>query len=404
MESGRVPYRIDKIALASDDWRNYTRRLENVPIEYMTCTSGAFADGDRVVVEFIGQSWASSKVIGFLDNPQGCGLDAWLLGNSARGPGDYSHMRWDYETDTWIAWGEIPGYEYGTDFYIRDKMFCSGSAFNFYLFGGCGRITGEPSPWTYDRSDHFTGTAWVSKQNMTAARCASGGFKIGTRHYVASGGQWEDNWDTFTLSDPYWAKINPSNQNWEFDPAANSWAAKTDCPIARDRSRAFTLFDLGYVFGGSTETPFNSIGQVLTVPTDFNAYSQISNSWITKQDMNRGRYRFAAGALNGQGYVFKGAVRISEVGDVPFYDVPLWGYWTRQIDKYSPTSNTWSSAGSLETSPTNYYATGMATSGNMGFGFLEDWGMWDANTDTFTAKAEVEGRYSTVYDLDMLRG
>ena len=46
--------------------------LRNVPVSYMTCNSGAFMAGDRVVVRFQGQDWASPRVIGFVDNPRSC--------------------------------------------------------------------------------------------------------------------------------------------------------------------------------------------------------------------------------------------------------------------------------------------------------------------------------------------
>lgn len=46
--------------------------LTNVPVTYMTCNAAAFAVDDSVVVMFDGQSWASPRVIGFIDNPKPC--------------------------------------------------------------------------------------------------------------------------------------------------------------------------------------------------------------------------------------------------------------------------------------------------------------------------------------------
>lgn len=60
---------------------NYATSYSAVPIEYMTCDHEAFADGDIVVVEFVGQTadgiegnWAAGKlkVIGFASNPKPC--------------------------------------------------------------------------------------------------------------------------------------------------------------------------------------------------------------------------------------------------------------------------------------------------------------------------------------------
>lgn len=53
---------------------NQTGSLSNVPVVYMTCNAKAFEEGDRVVVQFLGQDWANPRVIGFLDNPKPCQL------------------------------------------------------------------------------------------------------------------------------------------------------------------------------------------------------------------------------------------------------------------------------------------------------------------------------------------
>lgn len=52
---------------------NKTPTLEAVPVQYMTCNSGAFEVGDRCVVKFTNQDWAQPKIVGFVDNPKSCG-------------------------------------------------------------------------------------------------------------------------------------------------------------------------------------------------------------------------------------------------------------------------------------------------------------------------------------------
>ncbi len=52
---------------------NQASSLAAVPIVYGACNSYAFKVGDRVVVQFQGQDWTQPLVIGFLDNPRGCG-------------------------------------------------------------------------------------------------------------------------------------------------------------------------------------------------------------------------------------------------------------------------------------------------------------------------------------------
>ena len=51
--------------------------LSDVPIFYMGCNAAAFAVGDRVLVEFPGQTWQWPSVIGFEKEPKACEL--WAL-------------------------------------------------------------------------------------------------------------------------------------------------------------------------------------------------------------------------------------------------------------------------------------------------------------------------------------
>lgn len=57
---------------AQDLGINQSSSLANVPVTYMTCNASIFEVGDRVVVQFDGQSWGSPRVVGFLDNPRPC--------------------------------------------------------------------------------------------------------------------------------------------------------------------------------------------------------------------------------------------------------------------------------------------------------------------------------------------
>ena len=51
---------------------NQGNYLVDVPIEYMECDATVFEDGDRVLVQFVGQNWESPKVIGFESDPRPC--------------------------------------------------------------------------------------------------------------------------------------------------------------------------------------------------------------------------------------------------------------------------------------------------------------------------------------------
>ncbi|MEY2656191.1 MAG: hypothetical protein RLZZ524_3219, partial [Pseudomonadota bacterium] len=51
---------------------NTQATLDAVPFSYMTCNARSFSIGDRVVVQFLGQSWAAPQIIGYLDTPRPC--------------------------------------------------------------------------------------------------------------------------------------------------------------------------------------------------------------------------------------------------------------------------------------------------------------------------------------------
>lgn len=51
---------------------NQQTTLTGIPVTYMTCHAEAFEVGDRVIVQFDGQLWSASRVIGFVDHPKSC--------------------------------------------------------------------------------------------------------------------------------------------------------------------------------------------------------------------------------------------------------------------------------------------------------------------------------------------
>jgi hypothetical protein len=57
---------------------NQTDVLADVPVVYLDCHAEAFEAGDRVVVEFTGQSWDSPRIIGFESQPRPCAAEGML--------------------------------------------------------------------------------------------------------------------------------------------------------------------------------------------------------------------------------------------------------------------------------------------------------------------------------------
>jgi len=59
---------------------NQADALTNVTIKYMTCDGLIFQVGDHVVVQFVGQSQSSPKVVGFVSNPRNVGYTFTFAG------------------------------------------------------------------------------------------------------------------------------------------------------------------------------------------------------------------------------------------------------------------------------------------------------------------------------------
>ena len=71
---------------------------------------------------------------------------------------------------------------------------------------------------------------------------------------------------------------NPLNNNYVYDPVANTWEEKTPMPTARWGMAAAGYNDLIFVFGGSIDT---SIGNI----TKNEVYDPVLNTWTTKASM-----------------------------------------------------------------------------------------------------------------------
>lgn len=55
-------------------WAQEGHQLSEIPVEYLTCHANAFLPGDDVIIELVGQSWDTPKVIGFESNPRACDI------------------------------------------------------------------------------------------------------------------------------------------------------------------------------------------------------------------------------------------------------------------------------------------------------------------------------------------
>jgi hypothetical protein len=127
---------------------NESSTLVDIQFEYMDCHARAFREGDRVVVQFPGQSWATPKVIGFLDNPRACKWNVNFVGFSTdRLCGVFfyttSQTDWDkmrdlsktvkvrFDNGSWVT---LPNEDVIPYFQYSPGVFVEGYTYNDYFY------------------------------------------------------------------------------------------------------------------------------------------------------------------------------------------------------------------------------------------------------------------------------
>ena len=125
---------------------NQDTSLTDVPIEYLACNSAAFEVGDDVLIEFEGQNPNSPKVIGFKEEPKGCGFTitlsrgdsvpitlAWLVANNILLRFRvYTSSQVLVEHVTASAWGVSGALDHDGNKWILDQSQWSGQDSNGY--------------------------------------------------------------------------------------------------------------------------------------------------------------------------------------------------------------------------------------------------------------------------------
>jgi N-acetylneuraminic acid mutarotase len=136
---------------------------------------------------------------------------------------------------------------------------------------------------------------------------------------------------------PAWVAIDNA---WEFDPAADSWKALAPMPTKRGSPVAVSAGDKIYVIGGAVPGP----GQPAVHParphtsvSTVEEYDPATNTWRARTGMPTPRNHMVAGAINGKVYVASGRVGAafisggsSNVGVVEAYD-PASDSWSQGL-------------------------------------------------------------------------
>src|ERR1700686_5240406 len=115
---------------------------------------------------------------------------------------------------------------------------------------------------------------------------------------------------------PAWV---PINNTWEDDPATDNWKALAPLPTKRGSAVAAVVGDKIYVIGGAANLPGSEAMALMpTVPQEVlgtvEEYDPASNTWRARSPMPTPRNHAAAGAVNGKIYVIGGRVGAAFIG------------------------------------------------------------------------------------------
>src|ERR1700682_4039851 len=115
---------------------------------------------------------------------------------------------------------------------------------------------------------------------------------------------------------PGWVPIENA---WEYDPATDNWKALAPLPTKRGSAVAAVVGDKIYVIGGAAILPGSEAAALMpTTPQavlgTVEEYDPAKNTWRARSSMPTPRNHAAAGAVNGKIYVIGGRVGAAFIG------------------------------------------------------------------------------------------
>jgi len=324
-----VPYRVQTYQRAGQTWTSYTTRLDSVAIEYMSCNAGAFADGDRVVVEFTGQSWSSPKVIGFDENPVACTTDGILFWRCFTT--DLYPYFYQFATGSYVKKTEHPVADAGG--HAACGTYDSGQ--NVIYAGGSG---GDLLDAAYQYT--VLTETWADKTSMTYARMYFEGFSLAGSCIMIGG------YDSDTNT------ILTSCEKWNY--GSESWSSITSLPGPRMLMNEFVLGGVGHFFGGLSST-----GGWGGHESSGYKYDEETNSWtaIASYPAQTSAGQAFEDFATSKGYCTGGYTTGQwDNGDLAD-DAGI--YLTRRCYEFDPATNVWSQKADYDTwAWSTYYYVG----------------------------------------------
>jgi hypothetical protein len=286
----------------------------------MNCHSAAFADGDRVIVEFQGQDWSQPKVIGFASSPQGCGSDYWQIGGQLALRSTFLYRN---DSESWFVRSQAPA---GRGWLHHE---CAKVLLNIYVMGGLDLDDPDDDAHS-DCVSYDTETgAYSDMVSMLSKKMEFASFSLSNNIYVAGGLR-------------AWAYGYGPIKDFEvYDSVTDSWQSKSDLSVGRWSPCAAEALGKGYLFHGRNESHGESNPSFVN---SVFAYNPVGGSWSNKKSTPYGRcYAFGMQMVD-KIYAMTGvSSQIKTAEDVEVFDANYGGiYRTFANLKYNPVANSWS--------------------------------------------------------------
>ncbi len=288
---------------------------------------------------------------------------------------------YDPATDTWTSRTDMP----------TPRMLLGACALNgkIYAIGGRQGPAGDPLS-TVEEYDPAT-DKWTRRADMpTARRCSVSAvngkiYAIGGRGAVIGG--IEDYGEDLSVVE-------------EYDPATDTWTRRSDMPTARSGPCTSVVNERIYAIGGFT----GIVGEGTGIYSTMEEYDPATDSWTARTPMQTPRAAFAACAVGGRIYAFAGTPFTTYLSTVEAYDVAT-DTWEYKANIPTARSNFGASAvggkiyviggrtwGNVVISTVEEYDTGLATpspdfNGNGTVDIkdllrvIESWGQHDPSLD-----------------------
>lgn len=202
----------------------------------------------------------------------------------------YSGMyRYNPATNNWITLPSLPAPRYNH----------AAAAVNgkIYVIGGFGSFPSGSMTQTVYVYD-VAGNTWSQAANLPTPRGALAATAADGKIYALGGRQGNSPWLNVTEI---------------YNPSTNTWSAGAPMPVSRSHHSAVNDGQRIYVLGGQTsDVTINSVVQ----------YDITGNTWMTMNPLGQGRYKFAAGLIDGKIYAAQGNGGGSILSSTEVYTLP----------------------------------------------------------------------------------